>query len=87
MVLFHIHPWLRLSTGLLVGCWIGAFGGCAITMLFAGKRLHQLQCANVLLRMKLRTREKTERPGPILVTPPIGGNRGAGGPLRAAGGR
>jgi hypothetical protein len=37
--------------------------------------------------MKLRTREKAQRPGPILVSPPMGGNRGASGPLRAAGGR
>jgi hypothetical protein len=84
---FDIHPWLRLSTGLIVGCWLGAVVGFAITVLFAGKRLHQLETSNVLLRMKLRTREKSQRPGPILVAPPFSGNRGASGPLRAAGGR
>jgi hypothetical protein len=87
MVVFDIHPWLRLSTGLILGCWIGVAIGGAIAVLCAGKRLHQLETANVLLRMKLRTHDKPHRTGPILVTPSASASRAANGPLRAAGGR
>ena len=91
MVAFDIHPWLRLSTGLIVGGWIGVAVGIAITSLISGKRVHQLQTANVLLRTKLRTREKAQRPSPILspvlVMPQASASRSSEGPLRAAGGR
>jgi hypothetical protein len=87
MVVFDIHPWLRLSTGLILGGWIGVAVGFAITLLFSAKRLHQLETVNVLLRTKLRAREKAQRPGPVLIMPPLSGNRTGTGPLRAAGGR
>ena len=87
MIAFDIHPWLRLSTGLILGGWVGVAVGGAITILFSGKRLHQLEAANLLLRAKLRSIEKAQRPGPILVAPTLSGNRTGTGPLRAAGGR
>ena len=87
MALFDVHPWLRFGVGLLAGCWIGAAIGMGIALIFAGRRLKQLETANVLLRFKLRARERQRRtgtgaPGPVLVVPP-GVNRAASAPRRA----
>lgn len=91
MVVFDIHPWLRMSTGLILGGWIGVPVGCAMTVLFSARRLHQLEAANVMLRARLRTREKAQRPAsilpPILVMPPANVSRPGDAPRRAAGGR
>lgn len=77
MGLLFAHPWAPFTSGMLVGCWVGAAIGCAITMLLAGRRLRQLQSANLLLRAKLRAREKTKARGatPVLVMPPIDSRR------------
>lgn len=90
MAFFEAHSWLRFSGGLIIGLWVGAAIGCAVTMLLAGRRLRQLETANLLLRVKLRTREKSQRraggaAGPVLVVPP-GANRPASSPLRRASG-
>lgn len=93
MVFLDIQPWLRFSTGILVGCWIGVAVGCAIAMLFTGRRLKQLETANLLLRVKLRAKERARRPipgaGPILVGNPSGGvsRPPTGTTTRFAGGR
>jgi hypothetical protein len=87
MVVFDIHPWLRMSTGLILGGWIGVPVGCAMTVLFSARRLHQLEAANVMLRTRLRTREKAQRPSSILVMPPAASSRAGDAPRRAAGGR
>lgn len=82
-----MYPWVRFLTGLIAGCWIGAAIGCAITLLVAGKRLRQLESANLLLRVKLRSREKPTRTGtasgggPVLVIPPRETNRPASAPI------
>lgn len=88
MALFDVHPWLRFGIGLLLGCWTGAAIGMAIALLLAGRRIKQLETANMLLRVKLRTRERqrgtgTGGPGPVLVIPP-GAHRPASAPRRAA---
>ena len=85
---FDIHPWLRFSVGLLVGCWIGVAIGCGLTLLLASRRLRQLQSANALLRLKLRVREKPARTGtgPLLVVPSTGTHHSSGSFMgRAAG--
>ncbi len=89
MVLFDAHPWIRFTTGLIVGCWLGVFVGCGIMMMLAGRRLRQLEAANQLLREKLRMKERSRQPamtgtGPSLVTP-AGVNRPARAPLRVMG--
>lgn len=92
MAFFELHPWVRFFTGLIVGCWTGVAIGCAVTMLLTGRRLRQLETANLLLRVKLKARERkpvrtvSGAAGPLLVVPP-GANRPASAPLRAAGGR
>ena len=58
MVLFDAHPWIRFTTGLILGCWTGVLVGCAIMIALTGGRLRQLAAANLLLREKLRSREK-----------------------------
>jgi hypothetical protein len=90
MALFDVHPWLRLGVGLILGCWVGAAIGMGIALMLASRRIKQLETANMLLRIKLRAREKPRRtgtsgPGPILVVPP-GVNRPASSPRRAASG-
>ena len=90
MALFDVHPWLRFAVGLIAGCWIGAAIGMGIALVLAGRRLKQLETANMLLRIKLRARERqrrtgTEGPGPVLVVPP-GAHRNASAPKRAANG-
>lgn len=74
MAFFDAHPWVRFVTGLITGCWIGVAIGCAVTLLLAGRRLSQLETANLLLRVKLKAREKPRRTGttgagPVLVVP------------------
>lgn len=90
-------PWLHFTTGLIAGCWIGAVIGGVIVLLFAGKRVRQLETSNMLLRVKLRAKEKQRQhspaasggSGPILVVPPRDTNRPASAPLyrRASGDR
>jgi hypothetical protein len=73
MALFDVHPWLRLGVGLILGCWIGAAIGMAIALMLASRRIKQLETANMLLRIKVRDREKPRRTGtsgPRLVVPP-----------------
>jgi hypothetical protein len=92
MLGFAFYPWLRFGIGVLAGCWIGAAVGLGITLILVGRRIQQLEEANLMLRAKLRARDKA-RPsgtgggGPVLVVPP-GMNRPASSPLiRAAAGR
>lgn len=90
-----MDPWFRFTTGLIAGCWLGALIGAAIALLFAGRRLRQLETANMLLRVKLRSQEKQRRRaasgggGPVLVVPPRDTNRPASAPMfrRASGDR
>ncbi|HEX4005727.1 MAG TPA: hypothetical protein VHX60_06105 [Acidobacteriaceae bacterium] len=92
MALFALHPWIRVAVDILVGCWIGVPFGMMIALTFAGRRIKQLECANNLLRMKLRTSEKPARAngttgmGPSLVTS-AATRRAVSAPLRAVGGR
>ncbi len=90
-----MHPWVRFLTGLISGCWLGVFIGCAITLVILGKRVRQLETANLVLRVKLRAREKPKRTGttgaagPVLVVQPRETNRPASAPMArfASGGR
>jgi hypothetical protein len=89
---FAFYPLLRFAAGVLVGCWLGVAVGLGIGLILAGRRVRQLTAVNILLRAKLRYREKTRQSGsgasgPVLVVPP-GASRPASAPLRrAAGGR
>jgi hypothetical protein len=89
-----MDPWVRFLTGLASGCWIGVFIGCAVTLVLAGKRVRQLQNANLVLRVKLRAREKpkptgTAGWGPVLMGPSRQRYRSASAPMAryASGGR
>jgi hypothetical protein len=92
MLAFTLYPWLRFGLGILTGCWIGAAVGLGFALILAGRRIQQLEEANLMLRAKLRAREKTRQSGPggvgpVLVVPP-GVNRPASAPLgRAVAGR
>jgi hypothetical protein len=86
MTLFDAHAWVRFASGLIAGCWLGAIIGGAVALLFASRRIRQLETANMLLRVRLRSREKPERTGtggggPILVVPPRETNRPASAPV------
>ena len=86
MAPFDAHSWMRFATGLIAGCWIGAIIGGAVVLLFASRRIRQLETVNMLLRVKLRSREKPVRTGtggggPVLVVPPRETNRPASAPL------
>ncbi len=85
MTLFTVHSWIGFAAGLIAGCWIGAFIGGAVVLLFASRRIRQLETANMLLRVKLRAREKpghpgTEGGGSVLVLPPRETHRPASAP-------
>lgn len=85
MALLDAHAWMRFATGLIAGCWVGAIIGGAVALLFASRRIRQLETVNMLLRVKLRTRERAKRPatggaGPVLVIPPRETNRPASAP-------
>jgi hypothetical protein len=88
MSAFAFYPWLRFGFGLLTGIWVGVAGGFGIALVLAGRRIQLLQEANLMLRAKLRARDRS-RPsgnggaGPILVVPP-GASRPASAPLRRA---
>ncbi len=74
MALFVVHPWAPFVSGMLAGCWIGAAIGCAGVLLLVGRRVRQLETINLLLRAKLKVREKpqstgTAGGGPMLVMP------------------
>ena len=86
MAFLDAHAWVRLATGLIAGCWLGAIIGGSVALLFASRRIRQLETANMLLRVKLRARErKPQRTGtgggPMLVIPPRETNRPASAPL------
>lgn len=86
MALFDAHAWMRFATGLISGCWIGAIIGGAVALLFASRRIRQLETINMLLRVKLRSREQSRRTGtggngPVLVVPPRETNRPASAPM------
>jgi len=94
MAIVDPHPWLRFITGLIAGCWGGVVIGCAITLLLAGRRLRQLETANLILRVKLKAAERPKRrtpagAGPVLVVPPGSASRPASAPMSryANGGR
>lgn len=92
MTVIDAHHWVRFFTGFLSGCWVGVVVGCVVTLLFTGRRLRQLESANMLLRVKLRAREKprhTGTAGPVLVVPPGGSRRSGNNPMGrvATGGR
>jgi hypothetical protein len=63
MALLVVHPWAPFLTGMLAGCWIGAAIGCAGVLLLVGRRVRQLETINLLLRTKLKVREKPQRTG------------------------
>jgi len=71
MALFVVHPWAPFVSGMLAGCWIGAAIGCAGVLLLVGRRVRQLETINLLLRARLKVREKPHRTGtgPALVMP------------------
>ncbi|HEX4037267.1 MAG TPA: hypothetical protein VHX37_04340 [Acidobacteriaceae bacterium] len=84
MAVFVVHPWGGLFTGMLLGCWIGVVVGCAVTLLLMGRRIRQLETVNLLLRSKLKSREKPRRTGtggPPIVMPMPGTARGASQPM------
>jgi hypothetical protein len=86
MALLDAHSLVRFATGLIAGCWLGAIIGGAVALLFASRRIRQLETANMLLRVKLRSREKPRRTstgggGPVLVVPPRETNRPASAPF------
>jgi len=86
MAFFEVDPWVRFAAGLIAGCWIGAIIGGAIALLFASRRIRQLENANMLLRVKLRARGNPRRTGtggggPLLVVPPRETNRPASAPI------
>ncbi|HTW48551.1 MAG TPA: hypothetical protein VMD92_11410 [Acidobacteriaceae bacterium] len=92
MLALGFYPWLRFGLGILAGCWIGSAVGLGIALMLAGRRIQQLEEINLMLRAKLRARDKERQSGPagvgpVLVFPP-GVNRPASSPLgRVAGGR
>ena len=63
MVLYEVHSWVRGVAGLLASFWIGVAVGCVGALLFAGRRVRQLETVNLLLRAKLRARERPQRTG------------------------
>jgi hypothetical protein len=74
MALLVVHAWAPFVTGMLAGCWIGAVIGCAGVLLVVGRRVRQLETINLLLRTKLKARQKpqgtgTGGGGPTLVMP------------------
>ncbi|HTV14150.1 MAG TPA: hypothetical protein VME68_05510 [Acidobacteriaceae bacterium] len=74
MVAFAVYPWLRFGIGILTGCWIGTALGIGMTLIFAGRRIKDLEQANAVLRTKLRVRDKaratgTGGGGPVLIVP------------------
>jgi hypothetical protein len=90
MALFVVHPWAEFLAGMLTGCWIGVVIGCAVALLFAGKRVRELEAGNLLLRSRLRAREepqKTGTGGPTLVVSPSRPTRSASKPLSRAASR
>jgi hypothetical protein len=90
MSAFAFYPWLRFGFGLLAGIWVGVAAGLGIALVLAARRINELQEANLMLRAKLRARDRTRQSGsggagPVLIVPP-GMNRPASAPLsRAAG--
>jgi len=86
MALLDAHAWVRFAAGLIAGCWLGAIIGGSVALLFASRRIRQLETANTLLRVKLRAREKSARTGtggsgPVLVIQPRETNRPASAPI------
>jgi hypothetical protein len=86
MTVIDAHPWVRFFTGFLTGGWVGVAVGCVVTLLFSGRRLRQLESANLLLRVKLRAHERPRRAGtnpagPVLVVPPGGAQRAGNNPV------
>ncbi len=83
-----MHLWVRFLTGLISGCWVGVFIGCAVTVVLMGKRMRQLQSANLALRLRLRARARprpaTVGTGPLLVRPFRETNRPASAPMARA---
>ncbi|MGA8109240.1 MAG: hypothetical protein WBD46_08590 [Acidobacteriaceae bacterium] len=63
MAVFVLHSWGGFFAGMLLGCWIGVVAGCAVTLLLMGRRVRQLETVNLLLRSKLKSREKPRRTG------------------------
>jgi hypothetical protein len=91
MVALSLYPWLRFGFGILAGCWIGVALGFGIAAFLTGRRIQDLEEVNIMLRAKLRVRDKARQPGtgggPVLVVPPAV-NRRASAPVgRVAGGR
>ncbi|MGA7886975.1 MAG: hypothetical protein WCA44_14615 [Acidobacteriaceae bacterium] len=85
MIPLDAHVWMRFAIGLIAGCWVGAMIGGAVALLFASRRIRQLETVNMLLRVKLRAREKPSRTGtgggPVLVVQPRETNRPASAPM------
>lgn len=90
MALFVLHPWAQFLAGMLTGCWIGVVIGCGVTLLLVGKRIRQMETANLLLRSRLKSRgkqQKTGTGGPPLFMPHPSPERSAGKPFGRAAGR
>jgi len=86
MAFLDAHAWFRFATGLIAGCWLGAILGGSVALLFAARRIRQLETANLLLRVKLRSRDRRPQRagaggGPVLVLPPRETNRPASAPM------
>ena len=78
MALAEVHSWARFIAGMLAGCWIGALVACGGILLLVGRRVHQLEAMNLLLRTRLRARSLPPRGGagePSLVMPLPGPER------------
>lgn len=81
MAIFLLYPWVQFLTGLVAGCWLGVVIGCGVTLLLMGRRIRHMETVNVLLRSKLKVREKARKTGtggPPLVMPMPGATRPAG---------
>jgi len=90
MALFVVYPWAKFLAGMLTGCWIGVVVGCAVTLLLVGKRVRELETGIVLLRNRLKARERPQKTGtgsaPLVMPRPAPG-RSASRPVGRTAGR
>jgi hypothetical protein len=82
MFMSVLYSWAHFLAGVVAGCWIGVIVGCGVALLLAGRRVRQLEAANLLLRVQLHARRE-QQPGGLraighgLALPRSGGSRKA----------